>query len=263
MKKLKRIASLLLVVAACVLLPGVNSLTASADTPNTFYIKFVPSLNEWRYQVSPTWDDNKVSCGIAALEYEIKDGDVAIVEHTDAYPALHIPAHLSNLTIAMDAFCVVSAEAIDSCYILRGGTAAVTGDVKTAYVYDNGVCTFNSNVGTLYVINDPAQQKNLLQGTVTAGGTVDHLIGIDGNALVHYDLYNFQAGKLVVEKGDVKTDKAFYSTTAPANTGTSSSSSADEYDDVPKTGESNVVVWLLAASALCLLGRYSLKKHEA
>jgi hypothetical protein len=221
----------------------------------------VASLNEWRYQISPTWDDSKASCGIAALDYEIKDGDVAIVENTAAYPELHIPARLSNLTIAMDSFSVVSAESIDSCYILRGGVAAITGDIKTAYVYDNGRCTFNSNVDTLYIINDSAQKKEALQGTVTVGGTVNHLIGLDGNSKVHYELYNFQSGKLFVEKGDVKTDKAYFSTNAVATSAPSSSaSSADEYDEVPKTGDSNIVLWLLFASVVCFLGRYGLKK---
>ena len=94
---------------------------------------------------------------------------------------------------------------------------------------------------------------------VTVNGTVGHLIGKDSTQL-HYEHYNFAAGKLVVTDGALKTDPAHYSNIPSAVSSTQSTVPSDEYDDVPKTGENNTILWLFAILGLSLTGRYILKK---
>lgn len=259
MKKLTKIVSLLFAVAICVLLPDAAALTASAEEPVTYYVKYLADNNEWRFQLGSAWNDQGYHRELYYLNQDIKDGDIVVVDGNSS-SVLEIPVHLSNLTFYMGTSAVVTAKSIDECFVLRDCVCAINGDTSVAYVYDSARCTFNNNVGTLNVLNDATRNDSLLRSTVTVGGTVDHLIGHDG-AKLHYELYSFAAGKLVVENGDVKTDTSLYSTTAPAAGSTqNTSSSADEYDDVPKTGDSTLIFWLLGISAICFAGRYSLKK---
>lgn len=267
MKKLKKIFTLLVAAAVLVLMPGVNTLTASAEEPVTYYIKYLSDDNQWRFQTGSTWSDTVQHRELYYAYQDIKDGDSVIIEGANPGFIFEVSVRLSNVTFLHGSAAVVTAKAIDECYVLRDSVAAINGDVTNAYVYDNARCTFNNNVGTLQVLNDPARNDTLLRGTVSVGGTVNHLIGKD-NDKIHYELYNFAAGKLSITDGDVKTDAAYYSTSASAGTTqttntsqtSTSQSSSDEYDDVPKTGESSLVFWLLGLSAICFAGRYALKK---
>ncbi len=263
MKKLTKLAALLLAVATFVLLPDTTALTASAEGPTTYYVKQVANESDWRYQTgSSVWDDNAAHRELYYLHQNIKDGDIVIVD--GAVPSiLKFSVRLGNLTVQPNSTAVIYANAIDECYVLHDTTAAVNGNITNAYVYDNAVCTFNNNVGTLNIMTDPSKNESLLFGSVTVAGTVDRLIGNDGKK-VHYDLYSFAAGKLVVDKGTVKTDASQYSTTPSAtnNSQSNTPSSSDEYDDVPKTGDSNLAFLLLGISAICFAGRYGLKKAQ-
>lgn len=281
MKRLRKFVSLLAAVAVCVLLPGVNALTASAEEegPVTYYVKFVEGNSEWRYQLGSAWNDNAGHRELYYLLQDIRDGDLVVVEGNSALN-LNLPVRLSNLTINHAATVAISAKSIDDCYVLRDSAAAINGDVTNAYVYENARCTFNNNVGTLQVLDSSG-----LHATVTCAGTVDHLIGKD-NLQTYYDYYSFAEGKLDIKDGPVKTDAAYYSTTAPAEASqtqatqnetsqaeavqeqapqadtTPAETSSNEYDDVPKTGESNLIFWLLGISALCFAGSCYLKKAE-
>lgn len=255
---------MLLAVAICVLLPNVNALTASAAEPVTYCLKYVAADDDWRWQVGSQWDDKAEDRALYYLEQEIKDGDIVVVADGDSGKPLNLPVKLSNLTILHGATAVVSASSITDCYVFRDTSCAVSGDVTNAYVYENATCTFNNNVGTLQILNT-IQNDQLLHANVTVGGTVNYLIGKDYKQ-THYEHYNFAAGTLVIEDGDVETDDDNYSNSGsvpsatPTATQAPASSSADEYDDVPKTGESTLVFWLLGISAICFAGRYTLKK---
>lgn len=261
MKKLKKMVSMLMVAALCALLPGANALTASAEEPVTYYVKYLANDSEWRYQEGSGWDENGFHRELYYMYEAIKDGDSIIIDGSNPGFVLEVSARLKNVTMLHNSAAVVTASSIDECYILRDSVAAINGNVTNAYVYDNGRCTFNNNVGTLTIQNDSfLVNDTLLHATVSVNGTVNHLIGKD-NVQLHYEHYNFAAGKLVIVDGDVETDPAYYSNTpSSSNTAQSSSSSSDEYDDVPKTGESNLIFWLLGISALCFVGRYTLKK---
>uniref|UniRef100_UPI0040562EB2 hypothetical protein n=1 Tax=Acetatifactor sp. TaxID=1872090 RepID=UPI0040562EB2 len=265
MKTLKKITALLLAAAICALLPNATVLTASAEEPVTYYVKHVDGQG-WRFQIG-SWADNGYHRELYYMYQDIKDGDLLVVDGSNIDNPIEVSVRLSNLTYAQNTSAVVYAKSIDNCYVLRDNFSAVNGDVTNAYIYDTTACTFNNNVGTLNILNDPGRIDSLLHANVTVGGTVNHLIGNDGNT-VHYDLYNFAAGKLVITQGDVKTDPAYFSTTAsstaapsvPAQTVPADTASDDEYDDVPQTGDSSLWICLLGISAICFAGSYQLKK---
>lgn len=252
---------MLMVAALCVLLPSANTLIASAEEPVTYYVKYLENDSQWRFQPGSSWDDKGYHRELYYMYEAIKDGDSIVIDGSNPGFILEIPVKLKNVTLLHGAAAVVTVSSIDECFILRDSVAAINGNVTNAYVYDNGRCTFNNNVGTLTIQNDSfLVNDTLLHANVSVNGTVDHLIGKD-NIQTHYEHSNFAAGTLVITDGDVKTDPANYSNTISSDSNqNTSSSSTDEYDDVPKTGDSNLVFWLLGISALCLAGRYTLKK---
>lgn len=272
MKKLKKMLSMLMVAAICVLLPNSNLLTASAAEPVTYCVKYLANDGQWRYMEGSSWTEGGYHRELYYLYEAIKDGDSIVIDGANPGFVLEVPVRLKNVTLLHGAAAVVTASSIDECYILRDSVGAINGNVTTAYVYDNGTCTFNNNVGTLTILNDSfLVNDTLLHGTVTVNGTVDHLIGKD-NIQLHYEHYNFAAGKLVITNGDVKTDAAYYSNTPSGTSSTqttttqstpSSTDSGDEYDDVPKTGDSSLIFWLLGISALCFAGSSLLKAKKA
>lgn len=264
MKKLKKLVSLLTAVAICVLLPNFSALTAHAEEGVTYYVKYLDSEEAWRFQTGSTWDDEGYHRELYYMNQDIKDGDLVIVDGIVSDEPLNIPAYLSNLTILHGNTAVVTTKGVDHCFILNDSVAAINGDVKNAYVYDNARCTFNNNVDTLLISG-----TDDLHATVTVGGTVNHLTGSD-SLKTHYDYYSFPAGKLVINDGSVKTDETLFSKTAPAAQPEAPAPAepsqpqtpSGEYDDVPKTGESKIIFYLLGISALCLIGRAYLKKTK-
>ncbi len=272
MKRFAKFVSLLTAAAALALLPGANTLQVSADSPTTFYLRFNAGSNDWRMQRG-TWDENSEGRELYYLnngDEKIKDGDIVVVQPPNGQASntdLTIDVHLSNLTINRTS-AVVKTKGIDECYVLGDSYAAINGDVTNAYVYDNAICTFNNNVNTLTV-----NAEDNIQASISVGGTVAHLIELSyGN--VRIDRYNFAAGKLYYNvNGVLETTAEYYSTTPTSDTPAASAPAApqpaaspspapssDEYDDVPKTGESNLILWLAGISALCFAGSFALRK---
>ena len=196
-------------------------------------------------------------------------------EHSGSFD---IPVSLSNLTIlGAQAYVVVTTNGVTDFYASYNSIASVAGNIQNAYVYDHAQVTFNGNIGYLEVNAHPDSYA-----LATCTGTVGHVLGhYDGT--VYYDVYNVAAGKLEIEEMTLETEAKYYSTTpgaAPAassqtttapnastantttNTApsTNSQSTADEYDDVPKTGESPVIFWLLGIAVASLAGSRALKR---
>ncbi|MBE5883752.1 MAG: hypothetical protein E7291_04990 [Lachnospiraceae bacterium] len=261
MNRLKKFVALLTATAICALLPGVNAMTASADEPVTYYIKYVTDVQDWRYQTGG-WNDSATHHNLMYLHDLIKDGDVIVVDNNGYAPHLNIEVgvKLSNLTVAQNSSAVVSTKGVDQCYVLSGSSAAVTGDVNDAYLYDFAAASFHGNVNDLTFIDTMAQST----GSATADGTVDHVIRKTDDGRVHFEMYNVAQGKLNISYATILTDATYYSTTpsttpsAPATT--QPAVSADEYDDVPKTGENNSIFLLLGTAVVCLLGKRALKR---
>ncbi len=257
MKRFKKTLALFTAALFCVMPLFTQSLTAKAeeDGPITYYLKYLEDMNEWRYQQLTAWDVNDNHGPLSHVLAYIKDGDTVVVNGEESIN-LELEAHLKNLTILNANTVVVSAEGIDEVY-QHNGVCVFNTDVKDAYIYDTSVCNFNKNVTNLNIIGtyDINAQVNVV-------GKAGHVKGYD-NYKVYYELYNFAPNTLCIINGALHTDPANYSTTASATTApsTGSSSASDDYDSVPKTGESHMILWLTGIAAICLFGSYKLRKY--
>ena len=290
MKNFKKIVSLLAAAAVLAIAPGTNAMKAEAATPTTFYIMYDDSKNDWRMQVNE-WKNDYEGRELYYLnegDEKVKDGDIVVVlsseENETGSKEIHINAHLSNLTVNRAHAVVSVGGGIDECYVLGDSFAAVTGNITNAYVYDEASCTFHSNVRNLNLIST---QSNEVVSNVTVGGTVTYAsLANDGGVFKEY--YNFLAGTFDHdETSGLMTASYHYSndpntnaysapevpaSSVPTPAGSAASSqesatpsqgntsSSNEYDDVPKTGDSNAVVWLFAISAACFAGSAMMRR---
>ncbi|MBR1854724.1 MAG: hypothetical protein IJ794_16525 [Lachnospiraceae bacterium] len=283
MKNFKKLFTLMSAAACCAALSVLPAVKAEAAT--TFYVKYDTDMDEWRIQSGKDkWEDEDAGRELYYLnngDNKVNDGDIVVVlpndEDATGGTEIVIDSHLSNLTINR-ADAIVRTKGIDECYVFGDSYTAITGDVANAYVYDNAVCTFNSNVTNLNLISS---NSNSIESTVSVKGTVAYALLKNPNDVIA-QYYNFRANTFFYDdESALLTDDADYSkngsvpaaststttaasttpTTAAATT-TASSSSSSAYDDVPKTGEGNLAVWLFAGSILsfagCLVFR---KKH--
>lgn len=256
MKGIKKFVSLLTAIALCALIPNANALTASAAEPVTYYVKYVDSEADWRFQTG-LWSDEQQHRELYYMYKDIKDGDIVVVDNSGYgdYAKLEFSTKLSNLTLTQHSKAVVSAPGIDYVQAQAGSSCAITGDVTSADMYDDAGITFHSNVGTLTLIDTRGQGT----GNATVAGTAAHVTRRTESGYIYFEVFNVAAGKLVIEYGGLSTDAAYYSTSAP-QTPAATPDNSNEYDEVPKTGESNLIVWLFGVSALCLLGKRALKR---
>lgn len=265
MKRFKQFVSLLAATALCVLLPGISTLTAHAAEPVTYYVMYLNDEDEWEFQTG-VWDDAVQSRELYYMLQDIKDGDYVVVNSngTDHCFTQDFTKRLGNLTITKNSHAVVSAPSIDEFYALEGSSSAITGNVTNAHTYDTAAVTFHSNVSFLELIDTKAQAT----GNITVAGTADHALRRTDSGYIYYEVYNVKAGKLVIDYATLETDPAYYSTTptasqeatAPSASTPNKPAASGEYDDVPKTGESNLIFWLSGIALLCLAGRKALKR---
>ena len=248
---------------------------------------------QWRRQIG-TWDDNlegREPYYLNEGDERVKDGDIVVVlpnlpitegfeEEEDGYAAkrvkqatdqtvISINAHLSNLTISRSS-AFLSTGGVDECYVLGDSYAAIGGNVTNAYVYDAADCTFHNNVANLRLYNskgrlDDAGSDEKWLPNVTVGGTVDYASVSDVGGL-YAEYWKFASGTFRFDdKKGLETYSGNYSTSgsapssAPRGVAASQNTSqSDGYDDVPKTGESNLIMWMTvsmtAVSILCLIG---------
>ena len=269
MKKLKKIVVLFTAALLCLLPVISNPLTANAEgNPTTYYVKYVEDSGEWRFQYG-TWDDNNEGRELYYLTEGIQNGDLLVIDGTTDIN-LQVKVKLSNLTVVNSPLALVSAASFDEVHVINNSTASVTGDVANAYVYNESVCNFNTNVTNLYIIN--TNQNDDPDANVAVIGTTGYVKGTDAGS-TYYEGYNFKTNTLRIENGHLTTAAENYSTTAtatpsasaapttPAAATTTTTPSAGEYDDVPKTGDPFVTPFLfLGIAAVCLTGSYALKK---
>ncbi|MBQ7925981.1 MAG: hypothetical protein IJ335_06765 [Lachnospiraceae bacterium] len=268
MRKLKRLVSIMAIMAV-VLAPFCGSkITALADGPTTFTVKYVDDTSKWRYQPLASWDDTKGHGYISELEHLIKDGDSLIIE-TDTTAnicKINIPnVRLANLTVLSGGSANVTAKGFDEFYALQGCTAVVNGDVKNAHVYDYSIVNMNNNVEYLEVVN-AVNDEMRVHATIGVLGTVDHFYAHALKNIHSYHLYNFKENTFRMNLGWVSTPEGNYSTTAPAAPATPAapakpSTGSSDYDDVPKTGEVPMpYIPVACVLVLCLAGKAALRK---
>lgn len=258
---MKKLFSLFAVVMMAVMSLQLSALTVAAEEPTTYIVKYDATTDDWNYQEGSTWDDDSDGKSMYYMTLEMKDGDYIVVEAPEGNPVLDLDFHLGNLTIKPNSSCMVDAKSIKDCYILSGAHATIDCDVTNGYLYDFSVCNFNKNCDNLkiYYTDDTTISVNVV------GTCKDFYMHNDAKGRVKYQLYNFTTA-LTVQDGKLKNDADEYSTspsssTAAPATPQAPSTSADEYDDVPKTGESSTYLFAFGLAAVCFLGSYSLKKR--
>lgn len=284
MKRLKKFVALFTLAAVCLAVPGLGKMNAKAAEPATYVLNYTSSSGEWRFKPASSWSEDVQDRELYYLQQDIKDGDYIVIDNNeDCSPLnLNVSVRLGNLTVKNSVKTpVIYAKGYDSVFVLDGTTAAVNGDVSHAYVYGSARANFNNNVDTLEMIGTSNDKSNNLHAYINCGGTVNHLIARDNrDQSTFYDAYSFASGKLVIEDGSLKTEEQYYSKTAsaapaetpapaatsqPAHTTAAPSQAAasSDYDDVPKTGESPVMFWLLGAAVVCLAGGYTFRRKNA
>lgn len=262
MKKYSKLIAFLTTLVLCLIPFFSSALTASAEGPVTHYLKYVPEKNEWRYQTGSVWEDWRSNEGLDMLKANIKDGDLLVIDGNTNI-TLAVDVHLNNLTIVNSTIAVISAKSIENFYAINNSVSAINGDVKNAYIYDASVCNFNNNVSYMELVS---QSNTYLEATISVVGTLNHLKAT-AKDVTHYEFYNFTAGSLVLDKGQLKTSADKYSKTPQAITApttpsvtTPSTSAGNEYDDVPKTGDITVLpILLIGIAVVCLMGSRKIK----
>ncbi len=208
MKKIRKIAFLLAVICCVASVPCFGPLKVSAEGSKTYTLKYMEDRGEWRFQANYPWDEKGTPREMYYFYQEIKDGDTVVVTASPASLDLKIDKKLSNLTIENTyTLAIVSAPEIEECYVLKNSIAAINGNVKNAYVYDNARCTFNDNVEELQII----ETSSLMKANVTMGGTVGKASLQDENNRTLFKYYSFAPASFVVEDGNLKTPASKYS----------------------------------------------------
>lgn len=269
MRKIKRLVTLLAAFALFIIPLGSAAMTVSAEeTTTTYYIKYVDSLGEWRYQTG-SWNPADVNGSPFYYMYQnIKDGDSVVVDSGNGSQCyVNVPeVQLANVTSMGANIANITAKGVDEVYALFDGTLVINGDVKKAYVYEKSVVNFNNNVDYLEVICDTDTK---VHATINVIGTVNHLYAYAHNHNVKFDYYSFKPGTFVMNDGNLNVLNENFSTTAPtteAAPAPTPSTSTDittgsEYDDVPKTGENTMpYVMVFSILALCVAGKIALRK---
>lgn len=274
MKHLKKILSFMTALALAVMPLCGSVLTVAADEPATYYISNRNNEGELRYVKGSEWDDTVGAAReLYYMNLDLKDGDILIIDTVDEVE-VKVSASPSNVTFLQSSSCVFYAPSIQNCYVLDKAYVAVNANVTNATVTLAGTANFNQDVSNLYVYAPEELKANIF-----VEGVCDHLKGYTDNNTV-YEFYSFAKGILHVEDGAMVPLTAELSSTppetpaaattpaaettpatAPAATPTAPSVSSDEYDDVPKTGESSAYLLAFGLAALCFTGSYALRKR--
>lgn len=264
MKQIKKLLSLAIALVICLVPLFGNTMTVNAaGEPTTYYIKYVDSMGQWRYQVNG-WSDNEISNVLGNLSQYIKDGDNLAIDGAglENNLKLELDVNLATLTFTSTNTAVVHTKGVDTLYGVNGAVGVINAPVKNAYVYDNAVLQFNGDVDNLEIIS---AKQDILHATVNVLGVAKHLKAYSQN-FTHYEFYDFQKGSLAIVDGTLKTANGLYSATPSASapaTPSAPSASTGEYDDVPKTGDMQFnPLWLIALAAVCFAGSHALKKEN-
>ena len=255
---MKKLFSLFAVVMMAVMSLNLSTLTVAAEEPTTYIVKYDVPTDKWYYQVDNEWDEQLPLREMYYMTLEMKDGDYVVVVAQEGNPTLDLDFHLGNLTITANSSCTANVKSIKDCYILSGAMANINCDVTNGYLYDFSVCNFFGNCDNLkiYYTDDSTVSVNVV------GTCKDFYMHNDANNSVKYQMYNFTA-PLSLNSGVLQNTAGEYSTTPSAAQATPAapSTGGNEYDDVPKTGQSSAYLFAFGLAAVCFLGSYSLKKR--
>lgn len=261
------------------MLPNAHAVTAEAAEPATYHVKYSADNEGWVYQFNTSvFDDEVESYDVYyLLTYQLKDGDVVIVYNdSGSNTPLNLGnVHLSNLTVNTDCkWSMVTVGSVDNFYANAGSNCSITGNITNAHVFLNALANFNNDVQNLTQYYYYDNNGGIKGPTIGCGGKVTHFTSRphEGDGAV-YHLYEVTSLSIIEGIVQYGTGYSYEPIAAPANSsatsstpsptpaaGSSSSNSSDEYDDVPRTGQNNVYLWLLGAAAACFVGSGLLRK---
>lgn len=263
MKKIKMFAVLLVTVIGLTIIPDANTMTAEAAEPITYAVKYIVDgdKGQWLFQTATNYyDEDSIGAELHSLLYYLKDGDIVVVYNdVENAPLLDLGnVRLGNLTIVSYQFSMVKVGSVDDFHANPGSRSSITASITNAHVYYNALCNFNNDVKILNVYYDEDDEDNA--PTIGCAQKVDQLNfrSFKEPAHISESFYNFETNSLHIVDGELQTDESKYSrepvaTSTPSSTTGSTSSNSSEYDDVPRTGQNNVYLWLLGAAAACFI----------
>ena len=276
MKKIKMFAAVLAAVLGLAMIPDANAVTAKAEEPVTYSVKCVNDGDSltWRFQANTsTYDDNGFGRELYYLLSTLKDGDVVVIyNNEEKAPLLDLgDIRLGSLTITEGQFTMVKVGSADNFYANRGSNSSITGTITNASVYLTALANFNNDVQNLTQYFDPSVDEN--GPTIGCGGKVTQFTTRDySNNNIVYTIYEVKGLNVrdgVVQEGCSYSSEpvaasgnssATNSSSSNSSAASSSSSNSSEYDDVPKTGQNIIYLWLLGAAAACFVGSGLLRK---
>lgn len=271
---MKKLLSIFAVACFALILWTQNIVPVVAAEPTTYVVKYDDTDDQWYYQIGSSWDDTvpPPRREIYYMLQEMKDGDYVVVDATEGQGTLVLDFTLGNLTIIPYSNALITCKGVVEYYQLNNSFVSLTANVDKAFVYDNAVANFNNNVNVLKL-----SYKETPEMVVGVAGTCNEFLveNYEGTE-VQYHLWNFRE-TLLFNDTCLRTPYETYDinppaspaapivsatpSSTPAATPPAPSSSADEYDDVPKTGESAMFLWMFGLAALCFAGSYSFKKN--
>ena len=264
---MKKLFSLFAVVMMAVMSLNLSALTVSAEEPTTYVVKYDAEDDYWYYQVGNKWDkDIKPDREMYYMTLEMKDGDHVVVEAPEGNPTLELDFHLGSLTVGSGDTCTIDVKSIQDCYILTGATANIDCKVTNGYVYDEVAANFLKDCDNLEIIYTYGRDYKI---SVNVLGTCKSF-KMSSDVKVKYTGYDFRK-PLSVYEGELVNEDDEYTTTpsaaapapaAPAPAAPAPSTSDNEYDSVPKTGQSTSSLFAFGLAAVCFLGSYALKKRS-
>lgn len=285
MKKWKKFRNMIALLTAAVmlfLLPEGSCLRAEADGPVTYAVKYLADEGDWYYQENKSaFSDSEAARNIYYLGEILKAGDIVVVYNDTPEVTLNLGStSLTNLTVSTTAFTIINTGDIQECHILNNSSCSVNGNIINAHVYDNALVNFGGNIQELRL-----HSGDEVTSSVGCSGTVGHLYApSDTLPRTFYDLYDFQAASLHInEDGILVTPDWQYSRTPSSQPAqptpqpevqqpiqqpvaqqpaAPSTDNDDEYDAVPKTGETNPALWLVCIGLLCMSGSIVLRKSN-
>lgn len=248
---------------------NVNTLTAEAADPKTYYVKYYPNVKAWYYQPGNTWSEEVAGRELYYMTLEFKDGDYVVAEGHGDFPALELDFHLGNFTVVTGSALTIKCKSIKDCYVLIDAATSVTAPVQNGYVYERAKANFNDDCLSLELVYDQTPTMG-----VNVVGKCNYFY-CHNNTQTKYMLWNFKEsikfadGYLhtphwsyeIQPPAATPTPAPSYTTTTPEVTVTATAAPVQGVlDDVPKTSQSSNYVVALGLAALCLAGCYSLKK---
>lgn len=267
MKKL--MTSVLCLAAAMLTFVGFHATSEAAGT-KTYYLLYSANDGEFRGYDQP-WDAAQPVPDFSAdiLDLYMNDGDNVVIYSTDLKKFdLSFQKSVGELTIVGDGNVVVGFKSFDTVYVTKNTTVVLNGDAKDVYVYDNGICNINNNVGTLHLVEDTMKKQN-----VNVVGTADCVSESKTGSNTTNDYYAFQKGACIITNGGMYALDGTYSRDPGAvnkpqtQTGSTSKPAAgsSDLDDVPKTGDESVSVgiYMILMSVLCATGCVVMRRKRA